>query len=259
MTYYFEDFVAETHGVKPGREEWFYSSSRYGNYITPAGTFYDADARAFTAHGGGPIIPFVMSYLNPSSETMHWYSKEDMLKNLFDWEKDLSNSDNYFLSCTQKERIIKLNLVRYLINVYKSKHLIYDRYNGKFDMTKVTGLPTVPDYYYGRNRLLKDILVQACNYDSVESQLYRGITTSKFNIYETFYDYILHDYTIYQIPKKVYDPKEERYIDITRSEFLIPDSELRLKQELDAIRASVPLEERKVYCRCKTKPNDFWY
>lgn len=261
MTYIFEDFVARTHGVQPGKEHWSWASFREGNYITPEGTLYNADSRAFTAHGGGPIIPFFMAYLNPDEETMRYYSREEMLENLLEWEKVLIDEDRCFNGMTSKERIIKLHLVRYLINVYRSKHLVYDELNLKFDMTKVTGLPTVPDFYYGRNRLLKDVLVQACNYDSIESQLYRAITTSKFNIYETFYDYILHDYTIYQIPKKIYDKEQEKYVDVCQSEFFIPDSELRLKQELDAIRASVPLEERKPYCRCKLKesPIDFWY
>ena len=157
---------------------------------------------------------------------------------------------------------MRLHLVRYLINVYKSNKTIYDEDNCKFDMSYVTGLPNPGETCsWERNRLLKDILVQACNYDAVESQVYRGITTSKFNIYETFYDYILHDYTIYQIPKKIYDPKEGRYVDYSQPEWLVPDSELRLKEELEAIRKSVPLEERKQYCRCRLKerPLDFWY
>lgn len=70
------------------------------------------------------------------------------------------------------------------------------------DFSEVTGIPNIEENWYGRDVTLKYVLVQACNYDSIESQRYRTITTSKFNIYETFYDYILHDYQIFQIPKK---------------------------------------------------------
>lgn len=100
-------------------------------------------------------------------------------------------------------------------------------------------------------------MVQACNYDAIESQLYRVITTSKFNIYETFYDYILHDYKIFQIPKKVYDESLEKYVDYKQSEFLVSDKELRLKDELESICRCVPLEKRDRYCRSKIKVNRY--
>lgn len=34
---------------------------------------------------------------------------------------------------------------------------------------------------------------------------------------------------------------------------MVPDKELRLKEELEAICSNVPLEERKSYCRSKIK------
>ena len=148
---------------------------------------------------------------------------------------------------------MRLYLVKYLINVYRSKLGVWDRINKIVDFSQVTGITDAKRNSFGRDRLLKDILVQACNYDAIESQLYRTITTSKFNIYETFYEYILHDYKIYQIPKKVYDEQQERCIDWQQSPFMVSDKELRLKAELEAICTNVPLEERQQYCRSKVK------
>ena len=122
-----------------------------------------------------------------------------------------------------KEQQMRLYLVRYLINVYKSSKAIFSWEKEYVDFSKVTGIPNIEENWIGRDVNLKSILVQACNYDSVERQLYRTITTSKFNIYETFYDYILHDYKIFQIPKKVYNEELEEYIDWEQPEWLISD------------------------------------
>lgn len=146
---------------------------------------------------------------------------------------------------------MSLYLVRYLINVYRSSYSVYNNKKKYVDFSYVTGIPNGTENLYGRDRLLKDILVQACNYDSIESQLYRTITTSKINIYETFYDYILHDYKIYQIPKKIYDEKLEKYVDYVQPEWMISDKEQRLKDELESICKSIPIDERKEYCRSK--------
>ena len=257
MTYLFDDYVANTNGIQPGLEEWVFSSFRNGGYITPNGSILNVNKKALISHGGGLILPFFLYYANPSEETIELYTKDDMLADLLEWEDLLTNKK--IPECSLKEQLMRLRLVRFLINVYKSKYTIFDDDKIIFDMSYTTGLPTdTTNSIWERQRLLKDVLVQVCNYDAIESQLYRGITTSKFNIYETFYDYILYDYTIYQIPKKIYDPKKERYIDYSQSKYLVTDKELRLKEELDAIRKNVPLEERHIYRRCKSRPNDFW-
>lgn len=98
----------------------------------------------------------------------------------------------------------------------------------------------------------KDVLVQYLDYSSIE-RLPRTITTSKLNIYETFYDYILNDFKIYQIPKKVYDERLGMYVDRVVPEYMISDRELRLKNELDSICKTIPLEKRKKYYRYNKK------
>ena len=244
MTYFYDDCISTKYGKIKGKH-W-----SEGTYITPDGTLFNVDKRAGIAHAGGFVIPFFRHYITPTKEEIRFSSKEEYLNNLIAWEKALTTET---FDAPIQEQKMRLYLVRYLINVYKSNLGIWDRINDLVDFQEVTGITDTSRDGFGRYRLLKDILVQACNYDSIESQLYRTITTSKFNIYETFYDYILNDYTIHQIRKKVYDEEQEKYIDYQQSPFMISDKELRLKEELESIRKNVPLDERKQYCKSKIK------
>lgn len=249
MTYFYDDYV-EQYGKTTPDKIW-----PRGTYITPEGTLFDVDTHASVSHAGGFVIPFFTHYITPEKD-MRYFSKDEYLNSLINWEKALTTKT---YDVKLKEQKMRLYLVRYLINVYRSKHGIWDLENEIVDFSQVTGILDTNRNLFGRDRLLKDILVQACNYDAIESQLYRTITTSKFNIYETFYDYILHDYKIYQIPKKVYDVQSEKYINWEQNSFMVADKELRLKEELESICSNVPLEERKAYCRSKVKINRYDY
>ncbi len=220
-------------------------------YITPDGKLFDVEKNSSVAHGGGEVLPFFRKHMHPSETEVNFYSKEEVLQGLINWKEILLSEE------CNKSQMMKLQLIRYFIHLYKSKNAVWDQINSFADFSLVSGIPNVEENWYGRDVLLKDILVQSCDYDSIESQLYRTITTSKFNIYETFYDYILHDYKVVQIPKKIYDEREERYLNYSQPDFMITDRELRLKQELNSICKLVPLEEREPFVRCKTKMNRY--
>ncbi len=114
------------------------------------------------------------------------------------------------------------------------------------------------DYYFQMNYnmykdgilvdVFKNVMIQNLGYHSVE-RVPKTITISVFNIYETFYNYLLNDFTIYQIPKMIFDNKQNKYIERRFNEFLIPDSELRLKDEIESIKKLVPINERFKYYR----------
>ena len=53
------------------------------------------------------------------------------------------------------------------------------------------------------------------------------------------------------LPKKIYSEKEERYMDWVQPDWYVPEKELRLKAELEAICRTTPLEKRKKYCKMK--------
>ncbi len=246
MTLYYDDYV-EKYGIQDKNSEMYWGE---GTYIMPNGTLFDVERYAKIAHAGGFVIPFFRNYMYLGKEEINFYTKEELLEFLISWEKALLTKK---YDVNPKEQKMRLDLVRYLINVYKSSKFIWDYENEKIDFLQVIGIPNIEENWIGRDVLLKEVLVRACNYDAVESTLFRGITTSKFNIYETFYDYILHDYEIYQIPKLIFNEKKEVYEEYSQPEYLISDKELRLKAELEAICSSVPLEEREQYCRSKAK------
>lgn len=247
MTHFYDDYV-EMYGKNIGRD-W-----SEGTYITPDGKLFDVDSYASVAHAGGFVIPFFRHYMHPDKKDIRFHNKKELLGYLIDCKKSLLKKK---YDVNPKEQQMRFYLVCYLINVYSSSKVVWDSQNEQVDFSKVTGIPNIEENWQGRDVTLKSILVQACDYDSVESQLYRTITTSKHNIYETFYDYILHDYKVFQIPKKIYDENLQQYIDWNQSEWFISDKELRLKSELESICNEVPLEKRSQYCRSKIKINRY--
>lgn len=94
--------------------------------------------------------------------------------------------------------------------------------------------------------LLKQVFVCYMGYHSVE-RIPRTITTSETKIYETFWNYLLHEFNIVQLPRMIFDPNKKIYIERPINEFFIPDSELRLKAELQSVKKLVPLDERYKY------------
>lgn len=247
MTYAYEKYV-EKYGINEK------ASFSKGTFITPDGTLFDVKGNASVAHNGGFVFPFIRKYLDPTEEEIMFFSKNEILKMLYDWKEELPKQ--YFDAPLKAQRM-RYDLVLYLINIYKSSHTKFDYKNGYIDISYASGL----NYSYRENlvedRHLKDILIKACNWDAIESQRYRTITTSKFDIYETFYDYILHDYTIIQIPKEIYDEKEERYIEYKQNPFLISDKEYRLKEELFSICKNYSIEEREAFIRQRKIPKRY--
>ena len=122
--------------------------------------------------------------------------------------------------------------------------------------------------------LLKEILVRHLGYHSIESNWPKTITTSSWNIYEQFYNYLLMDYSVQQVSRFKYDEEKGIYIErplteercyyekneqgnvidtksvlINIKDYLTSDSELRLRDEIHAIKRLVPLNERPKYFR----------
>ena len=96
--------------------------------------------------------------------------------------------------------------------------------------------------------LLKETLISYLGYHSVE-RIPRTITTSEFKIYETFYNYLLNDFNVFQIPKMIYDPDKKIYVEQKQNQFFVPDSEIKLKEEIQSIKKLVPRNERYKYYR----------
>ena len=94
----------------------------------------------------------------------------------------------------------------------------------------------------------KDVMIQYLGYHSIE-RIPKTITTSSLEIYETFYNYLLNDFTIVQLPKMNYDLNKRKYINQNSNCFFLSDHQLRLKEEIQAIKKYVPLDQRSKYYR----------
>lgn len=233
----------------------------HGRFIDPRNcriTFIDP---SLSSHDADPILKVFRRWFNPEGKYAP-YGKERAIKILKD------NIKNYFeigINNLSTDAYFELKLWLYFLNVYQSCNtkMRSDKLN-VVDLSYTTGYypefmysdSDIPFYYPKRWMweedeidILKSILVQACDVDSLESAMPKTILTSKFNIYETFYNYLLNDYKIQVVPKKAYDFKEQRFIDFKLNEFFVPDSELRLKDEIEAIRKRVPREERSRFYR----------
>lgn len=97
-------------------------------------------------------------------------------------------------------------------------------------------------------KLFKDTVVQYLGYHSIE-RIPKTITTSEIKIYSTFYNYMLNDFTIVRIPKMSYDEEQKMYVEHKQSDFLLPDSEVRLKEEIQSIKRLVPIKDGIKYFR----------
>lgn len=96
--------------------------------------------------------------------------------------------------------------------------------------------------------IIKETYIQYLGLHSVE-RTKKTITTSNSNIYETFYNYLLNDYTIYQIPSMVFDEKNKKYVEYNPNRYFLSSKEQKLKEEIESIKRLVKVNERYKYYR----------
>ena len=210
---------------------------------------------------------FMMSEEQQRSDKEYYLEKlkkmRTYLKNDLEYEKKFSPAESNYLL----EMQAKLDVYQFLINCYNAETFFdgvgnvetckckrefwiteykhkdrYDIDDWQFDIV----------YERYKKKLLidsfKNVMIQNLGYHSVE-RVPKTITTSSFRIYETFYNYLLNDFTIFQLPKMIYDSEKRKYVKQTPNEFFLPDSELILKKEIQAIKRRVPIKERAKYYR----------
>lgn len=193
-----------------------------------------------------------------------------------DWQRKHSNSISpydkldqdlieFFYNCYQNESFMNgFGKNYYIMNeeefyhspYYQNILKKYPKNEGEDDSRYNWRIPAMYqfDFMYWNYKMriilnfFKDTLVQYLGYHSIE-RIPRTITTSEIKIYSTFYNYILNDFTIVRIPKMNYDEDRKMYVEYNQSDFLLPDSELRLKDEIQAIKRLVPIKDRAKYYR----------
>lgn len=57
------------------------------------------------------------------------------------------------------------------------------------------------------------------------------------------------DYNIQTVPQRIFNTKTQKFEEYSQSDFFIPDSEIRYKDEIESIKRLVPLKDRHKYFR----------
>lgn len=94
-----------------------------------------------------------------------------------------------------------------------------------------------------------DMLIQLIGFDKIETQVKKTITTSKPNIYEEFFNPMIMDYEIVQLPKLVFDEDTQKFRWIYPNEFINTGINREFEEEIKLIKKYVPYNERHKYLR----------
>lgn len=167
-----------------------------------------------SSHDADPILKVFRYWFNPKSRYAP-YNKDHAIEILKDNIKTYLkiginhlSTDAYFefklwlyflkvyLSDNTKMRSDKLNVVDLSYTTGYYPKFMY------FDSNAPFSYPERWMWEEDEIDILKSILVQVCDVDSLELVIPKTIVTSKFNIYETFYNYLLNDFDIQRVPKE---------------------------------------------------------
>ena len=91
-----------------------------------------------------------------------------------------------------------------------------------------------------------DLLVQFIGFDKIETQKKKTITTSKKNIYEEFFNLLLMDYDIVELPRLIFDADVQHFRWISPS-FINAGVNREYENDIRLIKKYVPYEERQKY------------
>lgn len=94
-----------------------------------------------------------------------------------------------------------------------------------------------------------DMLVQFIEFDKIETQLHKTISTSKSNIYEVFFNLLIMEYDIIQLPRLIFDEENQHFRWIYPNEFINSGINRECENEIKLIKKYIPYEERYKYFR----------
>lgn len=89
-----------------------------------------------------------------------------------------------------------------------------------------------------------DILVCLVGFDKIETMLPKTIATSKLNINETFFNYLIMDYNIVTLPRIIYDRENNNFKMIKPNPYYQTETEREYEEEIKLIKKYIPYDER---------------
>lgn len=182
--------------------------------ITPEGNSFIVDQSGHDFYEVGIMLQAFMDYRLS-------FSFEDTIKYIEETKK-------YILNSKRSNKIILINILDFLRK--------YDFANSEF----------MKRYLMIGGELSRDYLVQLFNYDYVE-KIYKTITTSKKNIYEIFFNYLLMEFNIRQISSVGFNPNINDFGYIEPNCYIEIGTEREYKEEIELIKKYIPYYERYKY------------
>lgn len=206
-----------------------YARNKFIGMIKPDGELFNCGSD----HGFGPVLNSLNHFF---SCAMRMDSKEACVSYLIklkeNKEKFMYHNDRNFL----------IPLLGWQIN-YASLHFGFDSEFMK-EYMKIF-IDSEGNQY---NRFASDYVVQLTNFHKVE-RLPLTITTSSINIYEPFFNYLLMDFSVRQIPAVVFNEEKGDFCYYRPDDFITLGTERELEEEIRLIKKYVPLSERHKYFR----------
>ena len=122
----------------------------------------------------------------------------------------------------------------------------------EYDLENFFSLPAnLTKIYYDSMflRMAKDVLVQFVGFSKIESQRRKTITTTDFNIYDTFWNAFLQGYEIVQLPKLIFDGEKQKLRWLSPQDFITTSFNRECEEELKRIKKFVPSDQWEQFMR----------
>lgn len=183
-----------------------------------------------------------------SRETTGVYNQEtmDLINSLLETKLDIYNFfDSFSKRAKNWQDIVKKLLME--LGVY-SEFIKKERINeNPFDNEGMFDERHYWDTMFHKASF--DMLVQFIGLDKVETQLSKTITTSKPNIYESFFNPLVMEYNIVQLPRLILDEEKQQFRWIFPNEFINSGINRECEKEIKLIKRYIPFDKRYRYLR----------
>lgn len=153
-------------------------------------------------------------------------------KNILNLEKQIYNSIYHFLITSYNPRKAIISLLK-LLNYEVKETKEYDKDHNRIH------------FQINDSKKLANLMVTLFSNEKIDLPN-KSITTSKDNIYENFYNYMIMDYKIERYPKIEFTGKE--FITYPKMKEDISDNEEKLKKEIELIK-KYPINERNKFLK----------
>lgn len=190
-----------------------------------ANIFFDCKcSRDITGAYNQEVMEFINSLLETKLDIYNCFNQ--LAKQSKEWKK------------TVKELLISLGVYSEYIKKELTCEEVFDNL-GAFDERNHWDIMF--------NRASHDMLVQFVGFDKIETQLSKTITTSKTNIYDEFFNLLIMEYNIVQIPKLIFDEEMQHFRWIYPNEFINSGVNRECEEDIKLIKKYVPYNERYKY------------